>query len=297
MHVFLIAATAVFAALGVFWMLTPNERFQFGRTDSIPKPSRKRRPEGDKLKGREQLLWLAGLPFPASLLVPTQVVLGGISFALTFSLSGNVVVAGIIGVFGFQGPVVILKNMALSRWRLADREAYVLTNTLRFVLPVQGHPITALRQLVPGLEEPLKGWLSAALAEETVGSATEKAIYDLGVRLGHPEIQLLAEILRADRREKPASDLLAELLEAWTDRVRSDQKRHAKLNTTRRFTNLIIGVPVALFVLLPLLSPGTASVFRMSFVGQVVAAVGMLLFWFAAVVVQSTIRRSQEVRL
>ena len=296
MDLVLIIAASVLVGLAVYVVLAPRTEFRF---HGAPQPEKGRRTAAVKaeenLKGVRRLVWMSGIPVPPLLVRPAQLVAGGVVALVALTLTHNVVVAVIFGIFGFQGPVALLRNLALTRWRAADNEAYVMANTMRFTLPVQGHPVTALRQTVPGLQEPLKTWLSMALARETTGGSAEEGIYDLGIRLGHSEVQLLAEILRADRREKPAAILLSELIDAWTERIRGDQKRQAKLSTTRRFSNAIVGIPMLAFLLLPILSPHTASVFQRSVAGQASGAAGMLMFAAAAFIVRQTLNKTEEI--
>ena len=285
MNLLLTLLAAALVALAVYTVTTPRQGFQFG---NAPPPDKKQRTKNqavkneETLKGVKRLAWMSGIPIPYLTVRPIQLIVGGFVGLVTLTLTHNVVVAVIFGVFGFQGPVALLRNLALARWRAADNEAYVMANTMRFTLPVQGHPVTALRQTVPGLQEPLKTWLAMALARETVGGSAEEGIYDLGLQLGHSELQLLAEILKADRREKPAAELLSELIDAWTERIRSDQKKQAKIASTRRFSNAIIGLPMVAFLLLPLYSASTAVVFQNSVAGQASTDVAMLLFAAAA---------------
>ena len=300
MNLLLILLAAALVALAVYVATTPRQGFQFGNT---PPPDKGRRSDNkavkneENLKGVKRLVWMAGIPVPYLMVRPIQLVVGGFVGFVALFLTHNVVVAVIFGVFGFQGPIALLRNLALARWRAADNEAYVMANTMRFTLPVQGHPVTALRQTVPGLQEPLKSWIAMALARETVGGSAEEGIYELGLRLGHSELQLLAEILKADRREKPAAELLSELIDAWTERIRGDQKKQAKIASTRRFSNAIIGLPMVAFLLLPVFSASTAVVFQNSLAGQASADVAMLLFAAAAYVVANSVARSQEIRI
>jgi hypothetical protein len=105
----------------------------------------------------------------------------------------------------------------------------------------------------------------------------------------------LAEILKADRREKPSADLLAELIQAWTERVRQDKKRHARLAATKRFTTLIVAGPVLGFVALGFLAPGVMSVFSASIAGQAAGAIGMAMMGGAALVARGALRHAEEV--
>ena len=291
----LILAAAALVAAAIYLGLAPRQGFHFG---SAPLGDRRRHAEGkarENLKGVQRLVCMSGIPVPPLLVRPIQLVTGGLVALLALTLTRNALVAAIFGALAFQGPIALLRNLALARWRAADNEAYVMANTMRFTLPVQGHPVTALRQVAPSLQEPLRAWLGMVLAQEALGGSAEAGLYELGLKLAHPELQLLAEILRADRREKPASELLAELIDAWTERIRGDQRKQAKIATTRRFANAIIGGPMVGFLLLPLIAPATAAVFQNSLAGQASADVAMLLFAVAAYVVKNSVQRSQEV--
>jgi|GEM_PF-3068422 len=300
MRLLLTLLAAAMVAFAVYAITAPRQGFLFG---NAPPPNKRQRAKSrsvkdeENLKGVKRLVWMSGIPIPYLMVRPIQLVVGGFVGLVALTLTHNVIVAVIFGVFGFQGPIALLRNLALARWRAADNEAYVMANTMRFTLPVQGHPVTALRQTVPGLQEPLKSWLAMALARETVGGSAEEGIYDLGIRLGHSELQLLAEIIKADRREKPAAELLSELIDAWTERIRGDQKKQAKIASTRHFANAIIGLPMVAFLLLPLFSASTAVVFQNSVAGQASADVAMLLFAAAAYVVKNSVGKSEEIRV
>ena len=298
MNLLLTLLAAALVACAVYAITAPRQGFQFG---NAPPPDKRQRAKNqavkneENLKGIKRLVWMSGIPIPYLTVRPIQLVAGGLVGLATLTLTHNVVVAVIFGVFGFQGPVAFLRNLALARWRAADNETYVMANTMRFTLPVQGHPVTALRQVAPSLQEPLRTWLGMVLAQEALGGSAEAGLHELGLRLGHSELQLLAEILKADRREKPASELLAELIDAWTERIRGDQKKQAKIASTRRFANAIIGGPMVAFLLLPVMSPATAAVFQNSLAGQASADAAMLLFAAAAYVVKNSVKRSQEI--
>ena len=298
MNLLLTLLAAALVAFAVYAITAPRQGFQFG---NAPPPDKTQRAKNqavkneENLKGIKRLVWMSGIPIPYLTVRPIQLVAGGLVGLATLTLTHNVVVAVIFGVFGFQGPVAFLRNLALARWRAADNETYVMANTMRFTLPVQGHPVTALRQVAPSLQEPLRTWLGMVLAQEALGGSAEAGLHELGLRLGHSELQLLAEILKADRREKPASELLAELIDAWTERIRGDQKKQAKIASTRRFANAIIGGPMVAFLLLPVMSPATAAVFQNSLAGQASADVAMLLFAAAAYVVKNSVGKSEEI--
>jgi Flp pilus assembly protein TadB len=200
-----------------------------------------------------------------------------------------------VAILAWYIPGVLLENLAAARWRLVDREAYALTNLLRFLLPVKAHPLTALRELVDEIQAPLADWIRDALGREAAAEEpVEDALQRIARRLQHAELELLAEILRADRRERSVEPLLKELLDAWTERIRMDERQLGRLATARRFTNLIIGGPLIGYVLMGAVAPGTMHTFAGSVAGQAVGGVGMLLMVFGAYVARSTIRRAQR---
>ncbi|WP_020375087.1 type II secretion system F family protein [Sulfobacillus thermosulfidooxidans] len=292
-----IVLTALVTAGGVWGLLSPKPaHYAFG-TRAEPSPARPRRtlPPAERMKGTVRLIWLSGIPLPAPLLKPLSVITAVGVGLLGFVATRNIPVAIILSLMAFRIPETLLRNLGLARWREADAEAYVLTNTLQFLLPVFGHPLVALREVAHGLHGPLQQWMGEVLATETTGGNAEHALFDLGVRLGHPEIQLLAEILKADRREKPSADLLAELIQAWTERIRQDKKRQAKLAATKRFTTLIVAGPVIGFVALGLLSPGVMAVFHDTLAGQMAGALGMAMMGSAALIARNSLRRAEEV--
>ena len=283
--------------LGIWWLLAPKPvGFAFGPPVAARvKRPRSTLPPAERMQGSARLIWLSGIPLPPLLLKPIGLVAGGLGAMVGLAATQNIPVAVILGLMAYHVPATLLHNWGLARWREADSEAYVLTNTLQFLLPVFGHPLTALREVAMGIHGPLRTWVAEALAVETIGGSAEQALFDLGVRLGHPEIQLLAEILKADRREKPSADLLAELIQAWTERVRQDKKRHAKLSATKRFTTLIVAGPVLGFVALGFLAPGVMSVFSASIAGQAAGAIGMAMMGGAALVARGALRHAEEV--
>ena len=282
------------AALGVWWVTMPAPQFHFGGEASPPVPVvREAAPRRDR--GAAALLWLAGIPLPPGLLWPVRVVVGGVIGLLVLLLDHAVPAAILVGIISYHIPPGLLGLLARARWRQADRDAYALANTMRYVLPVEGHPLTALRRLVPDLTEPLRGWVTGALAQEATGTAVEQALQDLAQRLRHTELGLLAEILRADRHEKPAADLLGELIDAWTERIEADDQRLATLAGGRRLVNLLVGGPVVVFCLLPVLSPGTGGIFTQSMAGQAIGAVGLALFGAAAWLARVTLSKEEAV--
>ncbi len=282
------------AGLGVWWLTTPAPRFHFG-AEPPPAAPAVVRPAPKRDAGAARLLWLAGIPLPAGLLWPLRVVVGGVIGLVVLLLDHALPAAIIVGVMGYHIPPGLLHLLGRARWRQADRDAYALANTMRYVLPVEGHPLTALRRLVPDLTEPLRGWMTAALAQEATGAGVEQALQDLAQRLHHTELGLLAEILRADRHEKPAADLLGELIDAWTERIEADDQRLATLAGGRRLVNLLVGGPVVVFCLLPVLSPGTGGIFTQTVAGQAIGAVGLALFGAAAWLSRVTLSKEEEV--
>lgn len=290
--------TGAMAGLGIWWSLAPKPAgFSFGPPPAEPiKRSKKALPPAERVRGTARLIWLSGIPLPPLLLKPVSLVFGGLAGLVAMTATRNIPVAVIVGMMAFFVPETLLKNWALARWRDADQEAYVLTNTLQFLLPVFGHPLSALREVAPGIHGPLSNWIAEALAAETTGGMAEQVLFDLGLRLGHAELQLLAEILKADRHEKPSSELLAELIQAWTERVRADKKRQAKLAATKRFTSLIVGLPVVGFVAMGFMAPHVMQVFNSSLAGQAAGAFGMALMGGAASIARSALKQSEEVR-
>lgn len=298
MTMVLIIASALTGGLGVWWLFAPKPAgFTFHAAPAPPaKRQRAGMPPAERLQGTARLIWLSGIPLPPLLLQPVSVIVGALGTIVALIATHNIPASGIVGIMAYYIPQTLLHNWGLARWRDADSEAYVLTNTLQFLLPVFGHPLTALREVAQSIHGPLQTWIAEALAAETTGGSAEQALFDLGVRLAHPELQLLAEILKADRREKPSSDLLAELIQAWTERVRQDKKRHAKLAATKRFTTLIIAGPVLGFLTLGLLAPGIMAVFSTSLAGQAAGAAGMALMGGAALVARGALHHAEEVQ-
>lgn len=284
----------VLAGLGVWWLTTPGPHFHFGAQDRPPAAVMPASPP-TRDAGAAHLLWLAGIPLPARLLWPLRVIVAGLIGGLVLILDHTVPAAIIVGLIGYQIPPGLLRLLARARWRQADRDAYALANTMRYVLPVEGHPLTALRRLVPDLTDPLQGWMTGALAQEATGTGVEPALQDLARRLHHTELGLLAEILRADRHEKPAADLLGELIEAWTERIEADDQRIATLAGGRRLVNVMVGGPVVVFCLLPVLSPGTGGIFAQSVAGQAIGGVGLALFGAAAWLARVSLSKEEVV--
>lgn len=282
------------AGLGAWWLTAPRPRFAFrSETPAAAAARPAARPAARSRAGR--LLWLAGIPLPPWLLGPARVAAGVAAGLLTLAVGQALPAAVLVGLLAAQGPPGLLRLWAQARWREADQDAYALANTLRYVLPVAGHPVAALRELTPTLGEPLRGWMAAVLAAEAAGGSAETALADLAARLGHTELGLLADILRADRHEKPTGDLLEELLDAWTDRMRADEQRRAKLAGGRRLVNLLVGGPLIVFVLLPALAPAAGAVFTATAAGQAVGAVGLALLGAGAWLARVTLGREEAV--
>ncbi|MHB1926582.1 MAG: type II secretion system F family protein [Leptospirillum sp.] len=288
---------AALLGLGVYQLTTPVSKIRFRSPPAATKPVRERGKVGSKEadSGLELILWLSGIKLPARLVRPLQIIFGGVIFFVSLLLTHDVVIAAIVGLYGFTIPMTALRNLAVSRWWAADGQAYVLANTMSFSLPVYGHPLTVLRDVSVELDDPLRSWILEALAMEAAGIPIEQSLAELGVRLHHSELQLFAEIIRADRHEKPSAELLGRLVEAWTDRVRFDQQRRAKLSGGKRLSNILIGGPVIFFLLLPLIAPGTAAAFYTSLGGQLVAVAGMLAMATATVVARRALSKAEGV--
>lgn len=299
----LVLVVGVLFGLGIWLLTAPKETvaFRVDRSVQLQKESRRRKSRADLLSVRlsqmGRVIWLSGVKFPLFLMKPVQLVFAGLFAVVGVALLHNVILAVLVGLLGFTAPYSLLRSIAVAQWRKADRQAYILVNTLRFSLPVHGHPLNLLRRLLLELDDPLRGWLQEAIALEAVGRSAEDGIHELGVRLGHTELQLFAEIIRADRHDKPASDLLGELLEAWTDRIRSEQARLGKLSSTKKLANIMIGGPCLVFVLMPLVSPKTAAIFTSTVAGEVVAIIGGLLMLGAVVISRRSLASGEEVRV
>jgi len=278
---------AAVLCLGVWLATAPRPQSVRQRAETQAKERRRRTRRNDNL-----LLWLSGIAMPPAMLPVVQLIFAGAGAIVGYAMTHNVVIAGELGYVTWFAPTSLLKHIAARRWNKADDSAYMLCNVLRFNLALSGHPHQALRAALPDLDEPLKGWLSEAMAMEAAGRSVEDALYEIGLNLRHQEISLLAEILKADRRESSASHLLPGLLEAWTERVRASQRRRAKLSTAQMLSTIMIWGPVGLFLFLNAFTP-VGNAFQGSFLGQLMAAIGFTIMVFGATIARKTLDKER----
>lgn len=278
-----VAASAALCAAYGTWTLTGLER--------RARAHRTTDPAGD----RNLELWLLGNPIPSHMVPLLQLLSAVLVAALGMITTANIVIALLLATLGWTIPTGILSSLAAKAWAKADDEAHTLANVLQFALPVQGNPYFALRHSLPDLDPPFKGWLEQVVAGEIAGQPLEEGLADLGVRLRHQELQLLAAILRSDRRSAPSHQLLTELLPAWTQRVRSASERRGTLALAQAVSNLMIWGPMGLFLALDWLTPA-GTVFHGTLIGQAVATAGMAVMVAAAHVTRSTLARERRLQ-
>ncbi len=248
-----------------------------------------------QVESRSLELWLLGSPLPERA-VPLLQILAAIAAATAAQLAtGNPVVALLLASLAWHIPTGLIASLAARVWSRADEQSHTLANVLQFALPVQGNPYTALRHVIPDLDEPLAGWLRQAVAGEAVGRPVEEGLSDLAARLRHQELGLLAAILHADRTATPSQGLLTDLLPEWTARVRSGAERRTTLLTAQAMSNLFIWGPMAAFLVIDAFIPAGA-VFHRSLIGQAVAAAGMAILTAAAHIHRSTLASERRLQ-
>lgn len=276
-------------AVGVYVLTAP-------RPDSVRQAAERRTRQEDRRRPRARndnlLLWLSGIALPAPMLPVVQVVSAGLGGMFAFAVTHNVVIAGEFAYVTWFTPITLLKTLAVRRWNKADDSAFTVCNVLRFKLALSGHPVEAVRSALEDTDEPLRGWLSEAIGLEAAGKPFEESLYDLGVRLRHSEMSLLAEILKADRREARAHALLPGLLDAWTERIRGAQQRRAKLASAQTLSNLMIWAPICLFFVLNAFT-GVGATFQGSFLGQITGDVGFTILVAAATIARTTLDKER----
>ena len=291
MRLFLLFAACALVGLGFWYITTPKVKPIWLRDvkerSSASKASRAQAKQEENL-----LLWLSGLPLSKSTLMIAQVCGCAIGALVGYFATSNVVIAGMLGYIGWYSPMSFISNQAAKKWQKADDSAYTLANVLRFSLALKGHPAQAIRDALSGMEEPLKGWLAHSLALEAAGEPVEETLYNIGLRLRNQEIMLLAEILKADRRSSPSHHLLPNLLDAWTERIRSSQQRRAKLGMAQKFSAIVIWVPVVGFLAVMAFT-GAGSVLKTSFAGQAVATLGMGFMFLAAYIARTALAQER----
>ncbi len=255
--------------------------------------SRRQRPSPAQSRNLE--LWLLGSPLPERA-VPVLQILAALAAVTAAQLAtGNPVIALLLATLAWYIPTGLIASLAARVWAKADEQAHTLANVLQFALPVQGNPYTALRHVIPDLDEPLAGWLGEAVAGEALGRPVEDALAALAARLRHQELGLLAAILRSDRAAAPAQDLLTDLLPEWTARVRATTERRTILLMAQAMSNLFIWGPMAAFLVIDAFMP-MGAVFHATLVGQAVAAAGMAVLTAAAHIHRSTLARERRLQ-
>lgn len=275
--------------------LTGVAVFHLSRGRELPLlAERQRRRAASKARGAspDSLLTLAGIPAPPWSLPAACVLSAAAAFLAASAATGNVPLALLTAVLGWCLPQDFLASLAASRWHAADHQAYTLANSLRFVLPLKGHPVEALKEARLGVGRPLQDWLDEALAREAGGERVEDVLQEVSVRMRHQELALLAEIVRSDRHAAPSATLLDELMEAWTERIRGDQERRARLSAGQTFTNLVLWGPILGFLLLSAFVPGFSAAFAGP-LGTLVAALGMALLVGAYLVSRHVLARER----
>ena len=240
-------------------------------------------------------LWLLGNPVPERAVPVLQALAALAAAGVAQAATGNILIALLVASLARHLPTGIIASQAAKVWTKADDEAHTLANVLQFALPVQGNPYTALRQVIPDLNQPLAGWLEQAVAGEAAGHPVEEGIGELAARLHHRELGLLAVILRSDRRAAPSQRLLTELLPVWTQRVRSASERRTTLLMAQAISSLFIWGPMAAFLVVDGLTPAGA-VFHRSLIGQGVATAGMAVLTAAAHIHRSTLARERRLQ-
>jgi predicted phage tail protein len=81
-------------------------------------------------------------------------------------------------------------------------------------------------------------------------------------------------------------------MDAWTERIRGDQERRAKLAAGQAFTNLVLWGPILGFLLLSAFVPGFTALFAGP-LGALIASLGMALLVGAYLISRHVLARER----
>lgn len=203
--------------------------------------------------------------------------------------------AAILGFGAWRLPDALVTRWRLARRHRLDVQAYALANTARLLLPIAENVVTAITEMLPQTEPPLRDILAFALQQEAreVGALTE-AIRAVGLAVGLPDLALLGDILLQVRTQAPqAAELLHHLVAVWGERLQQEQRRLGRITGSARLGSIMVAMSLAAQVGWPLLSPGARAADG-ALAGQLLGGLGALLTTAAWVVLEHTQRRALE---
>lgn len=210
------------------------------------------------LVSMNQLILQSGVTFGVHGILFTMAVLFVGSFFVALLLQGNILLSLSIGAFFGTGlPLLVLKTMRDKRRRRFEEQLPEGIDVLVRGLKA-GHAVPAAIAAVGSqMPEPVGGEFAITASELTYGLDLETAMSNLRSRVGQADLSLIVlAVSIQSRMGGNLAEILANLSHVLRERFKLRRKAKA-LSAEGRYSAVLLSIlPVALFGILWLISPG-----------------------------------------
>jgi tight adherence protein B len=183
-------------------------------------------------------------------------------------------IALLLMLVGLAAPFVVLQVIAVRRTRAFDRQLPDVLATIASTLRA-GHGLRpALRGIADDAAEPASEEFARVLGEERLGRPLDEALAAMCERIGSDDMEYVATAVKV---QSQTGGSLAGLFDTLAETVRERQRHARKLKALtglgRMSAIALVTMPIALALLMTLLSPSYMAPLYTKSAGQIIIAV------------------------
>jgi len=164
----------------------------------------------------------------------------GVGIVVTL-ITHNPIMGGAFAVIAFGWPEGFVRSYARRQWTELDKTALSACTSIQFTLEDRRPVLPAWERIHDHSEGVLRRFLEPCLSAEATGYRSfEQQLKESSRAIRHIELQLVADVLTAERQRGQTAELLATVLQLWSQRMEADARRRGQIRAGTMLSKVLL---------------------------------------------------------
>lgn len=238
---------------------------------------------------------LTGLALTPRQLTQANWAAAGIMGVLTVLITHNPLMGAALAMVAYGWPEGAVRAWARRQWAVLDKMALNACTSVQFALEDRRPVLPVLENLYLQSSGVWHRFLEPCLTAERAGvAAFEARLKDAARSIRHIELQLVADVLAAERDRGNTAHLLADILRLWGQRVEADARRRGQIRSGTFLARALINGAFVILGVLWLANPTIAQGARHG-LGFFIIGIGTGLLALGAWIMRQAQRQAEQI--
>lgn len=210
-------------------------------------------------------------------------------------ITRNPLIGSALALLAAGWPEGVVRNAARRQWTQLDKMALSACTSVQFAVEDRRPVLPVFERLYAQSDGVLHRFLEPCLSAEGAGvAAFEARLKEAARAIRHIELQLVADVLAAERHRGNTAALIATVLHLWSQRLEADARRRGQIRAGSLLAKALVSGSLIVLAVLWLASPAVSHGARHG-LGLVIIGLGTWLIALGAWLARQAERQAEQV--